>query len=440
MKPIRILSPMEEGFEAFNQIASSLNVVTISQVKGSIFQETLEQALRTVEQRHPQLQYRIDGLTGMLGFSQRCKRASAPLQVIEATDDEAWQQVVQGELNHLLNSSDSLWRVVLVCQPARNVSHLITTTHHGISDGLSTISLHSEILSYCGTLQGGGDLPSHIPALPFLPSPEAMLPNRYKGYRGKASGIFWLLRTTLKQLYFRPKTLSFEKRVPVEERTCNVIYKQLEPELTTALLAQCRAEKTTVQGALCAAMLLAVARRLKTPETKHVSLTCRSFVDLRRRLSPMVGSENLGSLASAVATFHTIADGTGFWQLARDVRQAIEQSLGRGEMFSIITLFKMLFNDLLVDPNQSPLTHKAPLTVELSNVGKLDIPMNYGPLELEEVRCMPSQGIFGGQFFATAATFRNRMMFNFAFSEPSISRATIEALVDDTFSYLRDCC
>lgn len=42
MKLIRTLSPIEEELEAFNQIASSLNVVTISKVKGSIFQETLE--------------------------------------------------------------------------------------------------------------------------------------------------------------------------------------------------------------------------------------------------------------------------------------------------------------------------------------------------------------------------------------------------------------
>lgn len=438
MKLIRILSPVEEGFEAFNQIASSLNVVTLSKVKGSISKEALEQALKIVEKRHPQLQCRIDGPTGMLGFSKKVE-TSCPLQIVDATDNETWQEVTLNELNQSLNSSQSLWRITLIDHPDHDVSHLITTTHHAISDGLSTISLHSEILNYCGAIQGGIALPAHISTLPFLPSPEAMFPNRFKGYRGKASGILWLLRTALKQLHFRPKTLSFEKLVPVEERTCNVIYRQMEPVLTKTLLRQCRAEKTTVQGALCAAMLLAVANKIQKMEAKNVSLTCRSFVDLRRRLSPIVGNENLGSLASAVATFHTITDNPDFWQLARDVRQAIEQSLDRGEMFSIMTLFKELFNDLLVEPNKSPLTNKAPLTVEVSNVGKLDIPVTYGPLELEEIRFMPSQGIFGGEFFATVATFRYRMMFSFAFSEPSISRATVEDLIDDTFSYLKSC-
>jgi len=42
MKLIRILSPVERGFEAFNQIASSLNVMPLSKVKGSISKGALE--------------------------------------------------------------------------------------------------------------------------------------------------------------------------------------------------------------------------------------------------------------------------------------------------------------------------------------------------------------------------------------------------------------
>lgn len=440
MKSIRMLSPVEAGFEAFNQIASSLNVVTISKIKGAMSQEALEQAIKIVEQRHPQLQCCISGVPGLFGFSKRAER-HLPLQVIKADDDDTWQKVVLNELNQSLNSSQYLWRIALICHAEHDVCHLITTTHHAISDGISTISLHSEILNHCGKIQSGkiqsgSAVPSHTSALPFLPSPEAMFPRRYQGHRGKVLGLLWLARTALKQLYFRPKTLSFEQLVPVKERTCNVIYRHIEPVPSRALLERCRAEKTTVQGALCAAMLLAVANNLKKTGMKNLSLGCRSFVDLRRRLSPIVGNEQLGSLASGVATFHTITECTDFWQLARDVKQAIKQSLDRGEMFSIMTLFKALFNDLLIDPDNSPLTNKAPLAVEVSNVGEIDIPMKYGPLELEELRFMPSQGIFGGEFFATVATFRRRMTFNFVFSEPSISRATVEGLIEDTFSYL----
>lgn len=435
MKLIRPLSPLEEGFEIFNQIASSLNVVTISKVKGSISRQTLENALKIAEQHHPQLQCCIDGPVGQLVFKKRVER-SVSLRVIEAVDQETWQQVVLEELNQSLNSSQSLWRTTLICHADHNISHLITTVHHAISDGISTTSLHSELLRYCGDIQDGKALPSQIPALPFLPSLEAMLPDEYKGYRGKFSGVLWLMRAVLKQFYFRPKALSFEKFVPVEERTCNIIHRQIEPRLTRALLKQCRTEKTTVQGALCAAMLLAVANHLKISEIKNLSFACRSMVDLRRRLSPTVGDEDLGGLASAVATFHSITDRTDFWQLAREVKQAIEQSLNRGEMFHILTMFNEMFNDLLVEPNQSSLTQKAPLTVEVTNGGKINIPVNYGPLELEEISFLPSQGIFGGLFFAAVATFRDKMIFNFAYSEPSLSRGTVETLINDALSYL----
>ncbi|MEL7223620.1 MAG: condensation domain-containing protein, partial [Cyanobacteria bacterium J06576_12] len=312
MKPIRMLSPVEEGFEAFNQIASSLNVVTISKIKGAMSQEALEQALRIIEQRHPQLQCCISGVTGLFGFSKRDER-HLPLQVIKTDDDDTWQQVALNELNQSLNSSQYLWRIALICRAEHNVCHLITTTHHAISDGVSTISLHSEILNHCGKIQSGSDLPSHISALPFLPSPEAMFPQKHQGYRGKVLGLLWLARTAFKQLYFRPKTLSFEELVPVKERTCNVIYRHIESVPSRTLLKRCRAEETTVQGALCAAMLLAVANHLKKTGMKNLSLGCRSFVDLRRRLSPIVGNEHLGSLASGVATFHTITESTDFW-------------------------------------------------------------------------------------------------------------------------------
>lgn len=436
MKLIRILSPLEEGFESLNKISSTFNVVTISKIKGFISKETLEHARKMVEQRHPKLTCCIDGPSGMMGFSKRFKK-SVPLQVIETVDHEAWQQVVLHELNQSLNSREHLWRITLIYNADHTISHLITTCHHAISDGISTISLHSEILSHCGAMQSGSALPSQpIPTLPFLPSTEAMFPEAHQGYKGKILGVLWMLKTTLKQLYFRPKVLSFEKRVPAEERTCDVIYRHLEPDLARALVTQCRTEKTTVQGALCAAMLLAVANQMKISETKKLSLMCRSFVDLRRRLSPAVGPEDLGSLASAVPTFHAIKNSTDFWQLARDVKQAIDQSIHRGEMFNIVSMFKVLFDELMVEPDKSPLVNKASLSVEVSNAGKIDIPVNYGPLELEEISFMPSQGVFGGVFFVAVTTFRDRMMLNFAFSEPSISRGSVEALIEDALFYL----
>ncbi|WP_424100887.1 phthiocerol/phthiodiolone dimycocerosyl transferase family protein [Moorena producens] len=438
----RPLTPWEQGLEIFNRIASSLNVVTISKIKGYISQDSIENALKIIEQRHPKLQYCIDGAVEQLKFRRKSDSA-IPLQILENNDNDSWQKVVFNELNQAINSNESLWRVTLLYQPDHNGSYLITVMHHTISDGISSITLHSEILSYCGNTQKSTTCPSQVSTLPVLPPVDTLFPDKYKGYRGKIRAIFWLLKLAVKQFLLKPKTLDFEKTIPVEERKCNVIYRQIEPNFTQKLLKRCRAEKTTVQGALCAAMLLAAAKKIQETQatkTKKMSLTCRSFVDLKRRLFPVISNENLGLIVSAVSTFHAIDADTDFWQLAREVKQKVEQGIERGEIFYIISMFKEIFNDLVFEPNKSPLAKKAPLTVEITNVGQVNIPVNYGSLKLEEISFMPSQGIFGGIFFAAITTFNYRMLLNFAFSEPALSKATIEELVDQTMFNITNAC
>ena len=425
----RKLVPFEKGLEILNRTASSLNVVTTSKVKGYIGQDSLKNALLFIEQRHPQLQSCISGSINELEFSKRAN-SPLPLQVLEYQDTASWQKIVLDELNQEINSSESLFRITAIYQLEKDYTYLITTIHHAIIDGISSVNLHSEILSHCGNSQQIKISSSKIENLPILPPVESLFPDSHTGYQGKINGIIWLLKLLLKQIWLQPKTLKFEKFVPVEARTCNVIYKTLEPAFTQALLSKCRAENTTIQGALCSAMLLSVYEKIKTEKSHKESICCRSYVDLRRRLSPAIDNEKLGSFASAVSTFHNINSQTEFWQLAREVKYKVIQGINRGDMFNIILMFTEVLNALLSS------SHKAPLAVEVTNLGQVDIPVNYGSLKLEEISFMPSQGVFGGVFFAAVTTLKDKMMLNFVFSEPSLSQATVEDLVNNTMSYL----
>jgi NRPS condensation-like uncharacterized protein len=89
---------------------------------------------------------------------------------------------------------------------------------------------------------------------------------------------------------------------------------------------------------------------------------------------------------------------------------------------------------LLSRPNE------APVTVALTNIGRIDIPSDYGLLKLEEISFIPAQAVFGGIFSAAVTTFQDTMILNFMFSEPSLSQEKIEILVDRTFSYIMDLC
>lgn len=429
----RKLNDLERGFEILNRLSGSLNVVTISKIKGHLEQDYLKNALRIIQQRHPQLRSCIYGSNDELEFGKRANYP-LPLTVLEYQDNDSWQKIVLKELNQAIDSSESLFRATLIYQLSSPYTYLITTIHHAIGDGISSVQLHSEVLSYCGNAQELKQSLSEIKSLPVLPPIEDLFPDSHTGYRGKINSYIWLLKLLFKQLWLRPKNLKFEQCVPIEARTCDVIYKQIEPTILQSLIERCRAENTTIQGALCSAMLLAATDKIRKDKSQKINVFCRSYVDLRRRLSPVIDNEKLGSLASAVSTFHTINSQTDFWQLAREVKQKVQQGIQRGDMFNIILMFSQALNALLSS------AHKAPSAVEVTNLGQVDIPVNYGSLELEEISFMPSQGVFGGVFFAAVTTLRGKMMLNFVFSEPSLSKATIEDLVDQTMSHLIRSC
>jgi NRPS condensation-like uncharacterized protein len=213
-----------------------------------------------------------------------------------------------------------------------------------------------------------------------------------------------------------------------------MVHRHLDEELTQKLINCCRNEKTTVQGALCAAMLLAAARKITALNRTEVRVSCQSFVDLRQRLKPVVSDESVSLLASFVNSYHTLRTNTSFWELARDVKQQLEAGLERNDIFIPVLMFRKMIESLLNRPNE------VPVTVVLTNVGRVNIPKVYGPFELEEISFVPAQAVFGGVFAAAVATFEEKMLLNFVFSEPSISRETMESLVDSAMSCIVDVC
>ncbi|KYC36939.1 hypothetical protein WA1_45625 [Scytonema hofmannii PCC 7110] len=213
-----------------------------------------------------------------------------------------------------------------------------------------------------------------------------------------------------------------------------MLQKKLNKEITAQFVKLCRKERTTVQGALCAAMMLAVARQLQNRNKANLHLSCRSFVDLRKHLEPEVHRENLGTLASAITTLHNIDINTSFWNLARDVREQLKVGLRKEYLFSIVLMSKKIFEWLMY------LSKKPIVTVGVTNIGRVDIFSDYGRFKLEEISFVPAQVFFSGNFNTAVTTFEDTMILNFMFVEPSISKETIETLVKDTIDCIINAC
>ncbi len=425
----RKLGQLEETMEILNQRAKTWNLVTISRIQGNIQETVLRQSLDIIQYRHPALNAHIINSRNSYYYQSK-GTGKLPLQVVNIRESQEWEAIVNTEMNQVIDSSKYLLRVVLVkILNQQNINYLITTTHHAITDGLSSIQLHSEILTYCQKITAGKSIPA-VTTLEPLPPIEKLLPPWTNSFKGKLGRIALLLNLALQKYWNQPKTLGVEKYVPISQRRCEIIHRQLSEESTQQFIQQCRQEKTTVQSALCAALMLTVSKQLTKSHEDNIRVSCLSYLDLRRRLQPEISQENMTVLAASIMGFYRITNNISFWELARKAKHTLNKKISQGEIIQMIFLAKQLINFSLLFPNQ------VSATVSVSNVGKVNIPHSYGELELEEISFVGSHALYAGMFIVHAATFQEKMTLNFVFSQPALNRQTTEKLVDNCIDYI----
>ena len=426
----RDLVSTEQAMEVLNRQANSFNVVTTSYLKEILQENIVNKAINHAQIRHPYLNYRIVGSLNRLRFESG-EIPQIPLRLVSNFSGNVWQTIVQTELNTNIESNKVLMRVVLV-HPAQepNSSYLITTIHHAICDGLSSMALHLDILTYCQKIRSKklAISSSSLPALPPLPT---LLPTSMQKWRGIFQAILFLLRSQFQISRHKPQALKFEKYMPIESRRCGVIHKTLDEKLVQKLIYSCRQQQTTVQGALCAAMLSVVGNHLITQENyQEICLNCQSYIDLRRQIKPAIDNKHLGMFASALQSFHTLRIDTEFWDLAREIRQQLATSLQGKDIFCAALMFRKIVEDFLQN------TQSAPATVAVTNIGRVNLSKKNLP-NLEEISFAVGQGAYGGIFTVATSTFREKMCLNFLFSEPSVSRHTAESLANQVLAKLQ---
>ena len=427
MAILRKLGQLEQTMEILNQRAKTWNLVTISRIQGNIQATVLRQSLDIIQYRHPVLNSHIINSENSYYF-QSAGTGKLPVRVVNIVEIQEWEAVVNAEMNQVIDSSKYLLRVVLVKvlnQP--NINYLITTTHHAITDGLSSIQLHSEILTYCQEITEGKSIPV-VNTLEHIPPIEKLLPAWTNSFKNKLSRIALLLNIAF-QKYLNPaKTLKVENYVPISQRRCEIIHRQLSEESTQKFIQKCRQENTTVQSALCAALMLTVCKQITQSYEDHIKLSCLSYIDLRKRLEHRINAENMTVLATSLMGFYRVKNNISIWELARNIKKDLNKKINQGEIFNMIFLAKHLINFALLFPNQ------VSATISVSNVGNVNIPCVYGELELKEISFVGSHALYAGMFIVHAATFQEKMTLNFVFSQPAINRQTMEKIVDNCIS------
>ena len=418
----RPLVDLEKALELLQRETNSLHVVVVGKIKGFLEPEVLRRSLLFVQLRHPLLNSHIVGPLDHLMFKTE-GTDKIPLEVILNSEPEYWQTIFVNELNTKLENKKVLLRATLIKPTEKSTTnYLITRIHHGVIDGISAVHLYSEILSFCQKIVSENQIPEFEKL-----GPPPCLEKIIADYTVENN-----TESLISELELPIDTLPFEKYVPFKQRTCGLIQKQLNASLTQQLIQRCKSEKVTVQGAICSAMMLALAKYLE-PEDKEFYFSCYDAVDMRRRLNSPIGNEQMTFLVSSLVCFHTVNQKMSFWDLAKQSTEEIQAKLKTPEIYHRILAFGEGVN-IIENPE------KTISSVFVSNIGKVKISSNYGQFELEEISFGASNKMFGSTFTVFVSTFQDQATFNFVYTQPLVSQTVIEKLIKDSMEYLVTSC
>ncbi|WP_371357441.1 hypothetical protein, partial [Hydrocoleum sp. CS-953] len=113
----------------------------------------------------------------------------------------------------------------------------------------------------------------------------------------------------------------------------------LSQEKTKTLIEKCKEEKTTVHGAISAAMLFASAKLFSTDNS--VNLSYGLPVSLRKYCQPEITKENLGCLISFLSFNQLVNSNAIFWDLARECKSEIHNALMNGTHINLLKKAKL---------------------------------------------------------------------------------------------------
>ena len=202
------------------------------------------------------------------------------------------------------------------------------------------------------------------------------------------------------------------------------------------LVTACRAERTTVHGALGAALLLALDAQIRGTAPRRLGLN--SLADLRGVLAGGLNERDLGLYVATLGTTHEVARETGFWDLAREVRARLQAIVDSGDA-NLIHSFYPQIALFPLDRRGAGMVQKvvtlAPPASMLTNIGRLeDVTLGNGA-RVESIAFLlapPPQH----PVCVTAATYAGCMYLNLAYDPDKLDTRRAGAIATGMMQHL----
>jgi Condensation domain len=394
-----------EGITWSYQQLRPMHFIIVGIIHSEIHREELQRALEKAQRRHPLLNVKI-----ALDESQnpwfRKDSAEIPIRMIEREDSEQWKREVEIELRKPFNSGKApLIRVGLI--QGNCTSEVILTCDHTISDGKSVLFLLKDILQYIGA-----------PDQPVIPLPARQSYEKILA-QDKSGG-------TIYSKLLAPKT-----RSELPENSQPRLHAWSLSELqTTTIIDRCRNAETSVHTAICAAFLLSLSEL----QDANKAPKCLTPIDIRR----MIGvADDFGYYFTAVVTNHSITPNLSIWDLARSVSSQLDQKMAPSSIFASLPELEAF---LSTSPSHAEVVSMLDLVndhdILISNLGRVDIPEEYGELKLTGIYGPSLMSHMEKELVVGVMTFADRMTLCLTYDEIYFSHSEVDRLQEKAMDLL----
>jgi hypothetical protein len=413
-----------------------MNFAMTVRIGGDFSVGQLHAALACVRERHPLAAVRVaaDEVEGPCFVSEGVP--DFPVRVLTGCGDTDWVTVVKEELGEPFTWDRGPF-VRFVLLRGLDFSDLVAVCHHGICDGMAGAYLLRDVLQALGQ----PDVP--LASLPVPPDLWALIPATARTaprarFQMVATKVFLrgarFVQRVARRVAPKPAASTGEGLL-AWKRFCVLAWALSEAQ-TSTLVARCRVEGTSVHAAICAAWLRAFAQM--QPGRKSWVRRVSSPISLRKRVTPPVG-EAFGIFMSNVVTAVNCAPERDLWDIARDIKRELNRGstdekiflwlLGMQSMVSAFSDADML--SLLAEFASQPIGYDFSIT----NLGRLDFPVRYGPLRLEAMYG-PAVNTSEQERTVGVTTVGGRMFFTLAFRDFVLDPATAEQLKTRAMAWL----
>jgi NRPS condensation-like uncharacterized protein len=409
-----------------------LNFVVFAELDGSLDPARLAAAVAAVQDVHPLLRARIVTVDRRNWFKP-VARAAAPLRpVVQGL--RHWRREIERQLHAPFEPGQAPLARLLWFRGAAAKSVLAMTFHHAIADGRSGAAVLLQVLRHATVVASS---PGFMPAQPSSQSLDVI--RQKPPVLGALQGMrFWLARGR-DALQFAQQLPGYDP-TPAPDRNIKVLALRAAPVLAARLQAQARRHGTTVHGALAAAQLLAVNEQFRAALPRRLAIN--SLADLRGVLNGGLTDADLGLYITTLCTVHTIGTSPDFWSLAREVRDALKQSVDSGDANLIHGVYPA---DPVLDPDEGTarlvqaVVSLGPPSTMLTNIGRIDDVDLGDTLTLKALAFVvspPAQH----PICVTATGYRGRLFMHLLYDENKLSRGQARAMGESLMRRLAEAC